>query len=141
MGWASKVLAIVIRRLEKLGFVQRIRMGLNDDGLEESRFKRRLRLLRDPDEEGLGQALDLTKRLESQNNTTEEGDESAEDDLNEEDAHDDFMDIDMPLPELTGFSPQNERKPFWVAEKPMGNMLYNLVNASGLDGITSAVSL
>ena len=139
MGWASKVLAIVIRRLEILGFVQRIRMGLNDDGLEESRFKRRVRLLRDPDEEGLGQAYDLTKRLKSQTNATEEGDESAEDDLNEEHALGDY--IDMPPPGPTGFAPQNERKPIWDADKPIGNMLYNLVNSSGSDGITSAVSL
>ena len=142
MGWASKVLAIFIRRLEKLGFVQRIKLGSKGKSSRESHYKRLVMLLRDPDRKGLEHAFDLTKRLKSLSNASEEGVDSEDGESDEDYDHTDAMEIDVIPSEMSGSTSQivGFRNPAWTAERPISNILYDLVNSSGLEGISLAVS-
>ena len=133
MTWASRVLGITIRRLEKLGFVLRVKPGFDEETSRDSHYKRHIKLIQDPDKKGLEHAFDLTKKVNSHGDASNEGLESANGDM---------MDVDVISPGTTALTPQTRGSiiPVWTAQRPISSILFDLVKSSGLDGISLAVS-
>jgi hypothetical protein len=128
--WHMKILFKVVRRLEIMGCLRRVRAG--DDNLPNHTF-RCVRYLRDPEEKERTLFLNSATVLPSELRSSLYGltAKAYENILEETNAG---QDQDT---EVNPF--ENQAFPWWSPDKPFVNILYNIIRSAGTDGLTTMV--
>ena len=126
-----KMLFKVVRRLEIMGCLRRVRAG--DDNLPNHTF-RCVRYLRDPEAKERKLFLDGTTVLPTELRSSMFGltAEVYENIIEETSAS---KDRDAEIDPL-----ENQALPCWSPDKPFINVLYNIIRSAGTDGLTTMVS-
>lgn len=149
-----RAFARIIRRVEKTGCLKRIRVPLNltrhkkskssSVGLTDKCLARCVKLTREPNVNDWEQTLNVTLKC-----TAEDADEENGDGVNDGDEEkvDNVDDVDYDavakLENTEGDLLEESSRilPSWVADRSLENVIYDAVDAAGIDGVSSMVSI
>jgi len=147
-----RAFARIIRRVEKTGCLKRIRVPLKltrhkktrtiPTGFTDKCLARCIKLIREPNEQDWEQTLSVTLKRDADDADDENGGEG--DDGEKDNDQDDELDDDAvaKLENVEGDLVEESSRiiPSWVPERSLENIIYDAVDAAGVDGVSSMVS-
>lgn len=148
-----RAFARIIRRVEKTGCLKRIRVPLKltrqkktksaSPGFTDKCLARCIKLIREPNEADWEQTLSVTLKRSSEDVDEENGDGGNDDEDGDKEDQDDVIDDDAveKLENAEGDLVEESSRiiPSWVPDRSLENVIYDAVDASGMDGVSSMV--
>ncbi|KAF8430301.1 hypothetical protein EV426DRAFT_542339, partial [Tirmania nivea] len=148
-----RAFARIIRRVEKTGCLKRIRVPLKltrhkktrtiPTGFTDKCLARCIKLIREPNEQDWEQTLSVTLKrgADDVDDETGEGGNEGDDDGEKDNDQDDELDDDAvaKLENVEGDLVEESSRiiPSWVPDRSLENIIYDAVDAAGMDGVSS----
>ncbi|KAF8450108.1 hypothetical protein BGX38DRAFT_1269609 [Terfezia claveryi] len=148
-----RAFARIIRRVEKTGCLKRIRVPLKltrhkktrtiPTGFTDKCLARCIKLIREPNEQDWEQTLSVTLKRDADDVEDEngEGGNEGDDDGEKDNDQDDELDHDAvaKLENVEGDLVEESSRiiPSWVPDRSLENIIYDAVDAAGVDGVSS----